>query len=106
MSLPAHDLETVLTAYVIADVEVTDPARYENYRKLTPGAIARYGGRFIARGGEVVPLEGGWQPSRIVLIEFPTLDAARTFYDSPEYREARDARAGAARMRMIAVGGT
>jgi uncharacterized protein (DUF1330 family) len=94
-----------LTAYVIADVDVTDPARYENYRKLTPGAIAAYGGRFVARGGEVVPLEGGWSPSRIVVIEFPSLDAARRFYDSAEYRAARDAREGAARMRMIAVGG-
>jgi uncharacterized protein (DUF1330 family) len=105
MSPPSGTREIVLAAYVIADVEVTDPVRYENYRKLTPAAIARYGGRFIARGGEVVPLEGGWQPARMVLIEFPTLEAARTFYDSPEYRAARDARAGAARMRMIAVGG-
>jgi uncharacterized protein (DUF1330 family) len=94
-----------MTAYVIADVDVTDPARYDDYRKLTPGAIAAYGGRFIVRGGETVPLEGGWTPSRLVMIEFPTLEAARRFYDSPEYREAREARAGAARMRMIAVQG-
>jgi len=94
-----------MTAYVIADVTVTDADRYENYRKLTPGAIAAYGGRFVARGGETVPLEGGWTPTRVVVIEFPTLEQARRFYDSPEYREARDARAGAAVMRMIAVQG-
>jgi uncharacterized protein (DUF1330 family) len=101
----AKPRENALVAYVIADVDVTDPVRYDNYRKLTPGAIAPYGGRFVVRGGEVAPLEGGWTPSRIVVIEFPSLEAARRFYDSPEYREARDARAGAANMRMIAVQG-
>lgn len=94
-----------MPAYLIADVEITDPAKYEAYRQLTPGAIARYGGRFVARGGETVNLEGGWAPSRVVVIEFPSLDAVRTFYDSPEYREARQARAGAANMRMVAVEG-
>lgn len=94
-----------MTAYVIADMDVTDPARYEEYRKLTPGAIAAHGGRFIVRGGEIAPLEGGWTPTRIVVIEFPTLAQAKAFWDSPEYREARAARAGAANARLIAVDG-
>jgi uncharacterized protein (DUF1330 family) len=94
-----------MTAYVIADMDVTDPARYEEYRKLTPGAIAAYGGKFVARGGEVVPLEGGWAPRRVVIIEFPSLDAAKTFWDSPEYRAARAVRKGAANARLIAVDG-
>ena len=94
-----------MVAYVIADVDVTDPARYDEYRKLTPGAIAPYGGRFVVRGGETIALEGGWAPRRIVMIEFPTLEAARKFYDSPEYVAARAVREGAARMRLIAVQG-
>ncbi len=70
-----------MVAYVIADVEVTDAERYDDYRKLTSGAIAACGGRFIARGGAVAPLEGGWTPSRVVLIEFASLEQARIFYD-------------------------
>jgi uncharacterized protein (DUF1330 family) len=94
-----------MAAYIIADVDITDPAKYDRYRALSPGAIAANGGRFIARGGEVVPCEGGWTPSRVVIIEFPDLATARKFYDSAEYREARAARAGAANFRMIAVDG-
>lgn len=94
-----------MVAYVIATVEVTDPVKYEDYKKLTPGAIAKHGGRFVVRGGASATLEGDWLPGRIVVIEFPSLDVAKRFYDSPEYGEARRARAGAATLRMIAVEG-
>lgn len=94
-----------MAAYVIAIVEVTDPVKYEDYKKLTPGAIAKHGGRFVVRGGASATLEGDWRPGRIVVIEFPSLDAAKRFYDSPEYLEARRARAGAAAMQLIAVEG-
>jgi uncharacterized protein (DUF1330 family) len=94
-----------MTAYILAEIDVTDPARYEAYKTAAPAAIARHGGRYIARGGEAVTLEGDWKPKRIVVLEFPTLDAARAFYDSPEYRAARDKRKGACDMRMIAVAG-
>jgi uncharacterized protein (DUF1330 family) len=94
-----------MAAYVIADVEVTDPAKYEGYKKLTPDAIAKHGGRFIARGGQIATLEGNWRPGRVVIIEFPTFEQARNFYTSVEYTAARRARAGAATMKMIVVDG-
>ena len=94
-----------MAAYILVDCEVTDPAKYETYKALAPDAIARHGGRYLVRGGAAVRLEGDWTPKRIVVLEFPSLDAARAFYDSPEYRAAREARRGAARMDMIAVAG-
>lgn len=94
-----------MAAYVIADVDVTDPAKYEDYKKLTPGAVAKHGGRFLARGGQSVVLEGNWRPGRVVVIEFPTLEQARNFYTSVEYTAARRARAGAAKMNMVVVDG-
>ena len=94
-----------MAAYILVDCEVTDPARYEEYRALAPAAIARYGGRYLARGGETVKLEGEWIPRRVVVLEFPSLDAARAFHDSPEYRAAREVRKDAAKMDMIAVAG-
>lgn len=94
-----------MSAYIIAEIEVHDPVRYEAYKALAPDAIARYGGRYLVRGGETIPLEGGWKPQRVVILEFPSLDAARTFHDSPEYRAAREQRAGACMMRMVAAAG-
>jgi uncharacterized protein (DUF1330 family) len=92
-------------AYVIAETDVLDPERYERYKAASPGAIAAGGGRFVARGGELVVLEGDWQPKRLVLLEFEDLDATRRWYDSPEYREARRVREGAADVRIVAVEG-
>jgi uncharacterized protein (DUF1330 family) len=92
-------------AYVLVDVEVTDPAAYENYRKLSGPAAAAYGGRFIVRGGETEVLEGDRVPHRVVVLEFPDADAARAWYDSPEYREARAARANAAHGSFVLVEG-
>jgi len=94
-----------MPAYVLVDCEVTDPVRYENYKKVAPPAIAKYGGRYLARGGAVSVLEGDWQPNRIVVLEFPDSDTARRFYDSPEYRVARAERSGAANMNMLLVEG-
>ena len=94
-----------MPAYIVVDCEVTDPARYEAYKKLAQAAIAKHGGRYIVRGGETTVLEGEWQPRRIVVVEFPSADAIRRFYDSPEYRAARAERQGAARMNMISVAG-
>ncbi len=94
-----------MPAYVLVDAKVTDPAQYEEYRKVAPAAIARYGGRYLVRGGATTVLEGEWQPNRIVVLEFPDADAARRFYDSPEYRAARALRAGAAAMNVIVVDG-
>ena len=78
-----------MAAYVIADVTVTDPAGYEDYRRRVPATIEKYGGRFIARGGTIEVLEGDWKPSRLVIIEFPTAEEARAWWNSPEYAAAR-----------------
>ncbi len=94
-----------MPAYIIADVEVTDPAKYEDYKKLTPGAIAKFGGRFVTRGGQTSVLEGDWRPHRVVIIEFPSFEQAKTFYTSVDYTAARRARAGAANIKMIVVDG-
>jgi uncharacterized protein (DUF1330 family) len=95
----------VMSAYVIAETDVHDPERYERYRAVSPDAIAAGGGRFIARGGEVAVLEGDWRPKRLVLLEFEDLEAAKRWYDSPEYQDARRLREGAATLHVVAVEG-
>ena len=95
-----------MSAYVIADVKVSDAQRYEGYKALSPAAIAAAGGEFIARGGQSAVFEGSWQPERLVILKFPDLAAARAFYDSELYRQARAARAGATeRFNMVVVEG-
>lgn len=94
-----------MPAYVIAETDVRDPEQYERYRAAVAAALAAGGGRFIARGGELAVLEGNWEPKRLVLLEFDDLEAAKRWYDSPEYREARRLREGAATLRMVAVEG-
>jgi uncharacterized protein (DUF1330 family) len=78
-----------MTAYVILDIKVTDPEKFARYRELAPPAIAAYGGRYIARGGVTEVLEGSWSPNRVVILDFPSLERAKTWLESPEYREAR-----------------
>lgn len=95
-----------MPAYIIVDAEVTDPIKYEGYKRLTPAAIAKHGGRFLVRGGAHERLEGDWTPNRVVVLEFPSMEAAKRFYASPEYAEARAARAGAANFQAIVVEGT
>jgi uncharacterized protein (DUF1330 family) len=94
------------SAYVIANVDVTDPVQYEEYKKLSSIAMKAHGAEICIRGGKVEVLEGDWAPSRCVMLKFPSVDAAHRFYDSPEYRAAKQAREGAADMRMIIVEGT
>jgi uncharacterized protein (DUF1330 family) len=94
-----------MPAYVIAETDVRDPEQYERYKAVVPSTIAAGGGRFIARGGELAVLEGDWRPKRIVVLEFEDLEAAKRWYDSPEYREARQLREGAATLQAVAVEG-
>lgn len=94
-----------MAAYLLVEADVTDPARYENYKKLAPPAIAKYGGRYLVRGGATEVLEGDWRPKRIVVLEFPSAEVARRFYDSPEYALARAERVGAAQMSFVLVEG-
>lgn len=94
-----------MSAYLIVRLEVTDPARVKEYAAATPPIIAQYGGKFLARGGHTVTLEGPIESRRVVVIEFPTLAAAEAYYHSPEYSEARQLRAGAAVAEFIAIEG-
>lgn len=78
-----------MPAYVLANVTVKDSVRYEDYRRLVTPTLANYGGRFIVRGGPVEVLEGDWLPNRLVLVEFPSVEHARRWWNSPEYTEAK-----------------
>ena len=78
-----------MKAYVVADIEVLDPARYERYKALAPPAIAAHGGRYLARGGRTEVLEGSWSPKRAVILEFPTLEKAQEWWASAEYAEGK-----------------
>ncbi|HEY3908401.1 MAG TPA: DUF1330 domain-containing protein [Stellaceae bacterium] len=95
-----------MPAYVIADVQVTDPTAYEPYRPLAGASIARFGGRFIVRGGAADLLEGTPAPQRIVVIEFPDAETARRWYGSEEYQRALKIRQSASTGRLILVEGT
>ncbi|OFW42891.1 MAG: hypothetical protein A3J29_02445 [Acidobacteria bacterium RIFCSPLOWO2_12_FULL_67_14b] len=92
-------------AYILVQSEVTNTEQYAAYTKLSPGIIAKYGGTFLARGGRSTTLEGAKAASRVVVIEFPSFEAARSMYDSPEYTAARKVRAGAATMQFVLVEG-
>lgn len=94
-----------MTAYVVAEVDVTDPEAYRRYAALTSETVSRHGGRFIVRGGTTDPLEGE-APKRIVVIEFASLDAARSWYRSADYTAARLIRERAAKSRLFLVEGT
>ncbi|HEV2187163.1 MAG TPA: DUF1330 domain-containing protein [Stellaceae bacterium] len=77
-----------MPAYIVAEVEVTNPAGYESYRPLAGASVAQYGGKFVIRGGKAELIEGSKEPARIVVIEFPDTEAAKRWYNSPEYQEA------------------
>lgn len=94
-----------MAAYVIAEVNVTDPTLYEDYRKLVPATVQKYGGRFAVRGGKVEVKEGSWTPARLVVLEFPSLEQARKWYHSPEYAPALAIRLKAANAKVILVEG-
>jgi uncharacterized protein (DUF1330 family) len=94
-----------MAAYVIADVEVTNPEGYASYRSRVPGTLEPYSGRFNVRGGSTETLEGDWQAKRIVVIEFPSLEQARQWYTSPEYQEILPIRQQNARSRILLVEG-
>ena len=94
-----------MPGYVIADVTVTDPETYADYRALTPGSIAAFDGRFLVRGGEHEVIAGGWMPGRLVLVEFDSLARAAAWYDSPAYVEARAIRQRASTGSMVMAEG-
>jgi uncharacterized protein (DUF1330 family) len=94
-----------MAAYVIVDVKVKDPVTYEEYKKLTPGSIAPYGGKFIIRGGKTENVEGDWNPDRFVILEFPDMAKAKEWYASPNYQEAKKIRVSSSEAKMIFVEG-
>ena len=94
-----------MAAYAIADVQVLDQALVLKYRELSQSSIARYGGRYIVRGGNVQAVEGDWSPKIFVIVEFPTLQRMREWYASPEYAEALKVRGAALERDLIFVEG-
>jgi uncharacterized protein (DUF1330 family) len=94
-----------MAAYVVLDVAVQDPRVYDEYKDLAPASIAEYGGRYLARGGSSETLEGGWSPSRLVILEFPTMERARSWWASREYGPARTLRQASAHTNLVVVEG-
>jgi len=94
-----------MTAYVIFDVEVTNPADYEGYKQLAAPTVALYGGKYIARGGQTETLEGEWLPKRIVILQFENMERAKAWINSPEYSEARALRHKHSVSKVIVVEG-
>ena len=104
LNSPNGRLQSV-SAYILIRVNVTDWDRYRQYMALTPAALAQYHGRFIARGGRSVTLEGPEESRRLALLEFPTLELAEAFYASPEYQSAKSLRDGACEAEFVALEG-
>lgn len=94
-----------MTAYIIAHVDIRDWDAYREYMRHTPRIVQQFGGRFIARGGETVTLEGPEETLRIVLIEFPSMGQAKAFYHSAEYAQTKKLRDGAGEARFVAIEG-
>jgi uncharacterized protein (DUF1330 family) len=94
-----------MKGYIIAEVQIHDAVRYENYKKLTPASLEHFGGRFIVRGGGTESLEGGWTPGRVVVIEFPSPAQAKAWWASDDYAPAKALRQATAHTRMLLVEG-
>lgn len=94
-----------MTAYVIVDIEVTDPENYQEYIKLAPPTIELYGGKYVARGGRTEALEGEWVPNRLVILQFESIEQAKAWLNSPEYSPARAMRHKYARSNMVVIEG-
>jgi uncharacterized protein (DUF1330 family) len=94
-----------MAAYVIAELEVKDPAGFEEYRRGVVATILQYGGRYLVRGGQCDTLEGTWRPPRVVVLEFPSMEAARRWYGSPEYAPLKAQRLRTARTEAVLVEG-
>jgi uncharacterized protein (DUF1330 family) len=92
-----------MAAYVIVDVAVVEPEPYEEYRRRVPATLERYGGKFIVRGGSSETIEGHWQPQRIVVLEFPSVEQAKAWHASPEYQEIVPIRERHARTSFLTV---
>ena len=94
-----------MTAYVIVDINVTDPVRYEDYKRLAAPTVKLYGGKYIARGGKTETLEGDWSPTRLVILQFEGIEQAKNWLNSTEYSEARSLRHETAISNMVVIEG-
>lgn len=94
-----------MSAYIVVQVDVKDPVRYEDYKRLVPESLAKYGGRFVVRGGRAETLEGTWSPQRFVMVEFPDLERAKAWWASADYAEAKALRQATSHTEMIVVEG-
>jgi uncharacterized protein (DUF1330 family) len=94
-----------MSAYIVVNVSVHDPALYEDYKNAAPASIAQYGGRYLVRGGTCAVLEGDWKPGRLVILEFPTAEAALAWWGSTEYAPVKALRYAYATSQMILVEG-
>jgi uncharacterized protein (DUF1330 family) len=94
-----------MPAYIAVDIKINDPETYDRYKTMAPPSIAKYGGTYLARGGQTKILEGSWAPQRFVILEFPTLEAAEGWWNSPEYAPAKALRQSCADTDMLLVEG-
>jgi uncharacterized protein (DUF1330 family) len=94
-----------MAAYAIVDIEITDPEAYEEYRKQVPPLVAKYGGKYLVRGGEMEKVEGDWSPTRIVVLEFESMERVKEFYYSEEYEPLKQIRLSATKSNMVLVDG-
>jgi uncharacterized protein (DUF1330 family) len=94
-----------MPAYFIVDIDVTDPTAFEEYRKAVPATVEKYGGKFLVRGGRMEVVEGSWRPKRVVVTEFPSLEQAKRWYDSEEYRALKALRLRTSKGNVILVEG-
>ena len=94
-----------MSAYLVVEVEVVEPGRYEAYKAMVPASLKAYGGRFLVRGGSLEALEGDWSPQRLVILEFPSAAKAKAWWGSQQYAEAKALRQATARTRMLLAEG-
>lgn len=94
-----------MAAYIIVDIDVTDAVRYEEYKKLAVPTVEVCGGKYIARGGKSEVLEGEWSPTRLVILQFDTVEQAKNWYDSVEYRDVRSLRHETTTSKMVLIEG-
>ena len=92
-----------MTAYMVVEIAIKDAAPYERYKPLASASIAKYGGKYLTRGGATTTLEGTWAPERFVILEFADADTARRWWNSPEYAEAKALRQSCAETQMLLV---
>jgi uncharacterized protein (DUF1330 family) len=95
-----------MPAYLLVEIEITDPELFEEYKRLVAPTIVAFGGRYLARGGALESLEGGWDPRRLVIIEFPSMERARQWWESDAYAPLKPMRIASARSRLLLVEGT